>query len=90
MPCHNLLLFPCPFATTLYYSRMANRKWTDEDRALLVQEYRAGKKYREIAAMLGTTKQCVHSMIRYMREQGVDLPYRNNVGGFDIDALNKL
>lgn len=69
---------------------MANKKWTDEDRAVLVREYRAGKHYREIAALLGTDKQRVHSMIQFLRAKGVDLPYRNNRGGVDVDALNKL
>lgn len=60
--------------------------WTAEKIAALVDEFRAGKTYREIAQALGSTPGSVGQQVSKLRAAGVELPWRG--GNVDVEALN--
>lgn len=67
----------------------AGTAWTDDDLALLVTLYAAGRRCRDIAKDLGRTTGTVFSKLRHLRAAGVKLPIRKN-RGINVEALNQL
>ena len=69
---------------------MANRKWTQSERELIVRMWRAGSTQAEIASAIGhgVGRGDINAQVQYMRSRGVDLPLRRI--RINVDALNAI